>query len=344
MESIADLSHVLVAIPALNEAAHIAATLASLIGPETEGATIVVADGGSTDGTVAIVAQLAALHPGLRLMHNPAKLQSAGINGVVARHAEPKHRILVRCDAHAIYPPGYIARVASSLETRDVAALAVPMDAWGADGFQKAAAWIVDTPLGSGGAAHRGGARSGFVDHGHHAGISLDWFRRIGGYDPDFSHNEDAEFDLRLRDAGGQIWLDAGIRLDYVMRPSLSALVRQYLNYGQGRARTVLKHRIRPRLRQMVPVLNLLGLMLALPLSLFFASALLWPALYLASLALASMAGAVGLGRAGLWAGLALGAIHLAWGYGFLRVAAPALWRRFGWRAGAASGREDALS
>ena len=86
--------------------------------------------------------------------------------------------------------------------------------------FQRAAAWVVDTPLGSGGAAHRGGRQSGSVDHGHHAGFRLDWFRRIGGYDESFSHNEDAEFDHRLAAPAARIWLDAEIRLEYRMRDS----------------------------------------------------------------------------------------------------------------------------
>ena len=315
-------NEILVAVPALNEAAHIERCLASLIGDDAfmRQVRVVVADGGSHDATVTLVNQLTGRFPNLRQIDNPQRLQAAAINAVVATMAEPEHRILVRCDAHATYPPGYVRAVANSLIDRpDAASLATPMDATGTNGFQRAAAWIVDTPLGSGGSAHRGGRRSGWVDHGHHAGVRLDWFQRIGGYDESFSHNEDAEFDHRLGLAGGRVWLDADIRLDYSMRPTPGALWRQYWNYGQGRARTLLKHRMRPRLRQMIPVVNLLGMAAGLALSPVIPMAILWPAAYAAMLVAVSLVGALRLqSPSGVWAGPVLGIMHNAWGAGFL--------------------------
>ena len=113
------------------------------------------------------------------------------------------------------------------------------------------------------------------------------------------------------------------------MRDSLRALMRQYWNYGRGRARTVVKHRMRPRLRQLVPAVNL-GLLI-LGFALVFAGisagstglvalGLVWPLLYLCVL----MAASVWMflrhrSAAGLWAGPALAGMHLAWGAGFLR-------------------------
>lgn len=313
---------VLVAVPTLNEAAHIEACLISLIADDDFMADVhvVVADGGSRDATIVLVDGLKQRFPNLRRIDNPRRLQSAAINTVVATKAGPDHKILVRCDAHAVYPPGYVRAVAESLASRPYAAsLATPMDATGATCFQKAAAWIVDTPLGSGGSAHRGGRRSGWVDHGHHAGFRLDWFRKIGGYDETFSHNEDAEYDHRLGLAGGRVWLDADIRLDYSMRATPVALWRQYWNYGRGRARTVMKHRMRPRLRQMIPVINLFGLCFGLLLSPLLPATMFWPAAYVAALLLVSLAGAAKLRSVcGLWAGPVLGIMHNAWGAGFL--------------------------
>ncbi|MEY8800919.1 glycosyltransferase family 2 protein [Leisingera sp. XS_AS12] len=313
---------ILVAIPALNEAAHLEQCLDSLIGNDNfmRDVRVVVADGGSQDGTAALAARLRQRYPALRLIDNPGKLQSAAINTAVASMASPGHRFLVRCDAHSIYPKGYVRAVTESLATRpDAAALATPMDATGTGCFQRAAAWIVDTPLGSGGSAHRGGRKSGWVDHGHHAGFRLDWFRQVGGYDESFSHNEDAELDHRLGLAGGRVWLDAQIRLTYSMRTTPGALCRQYWNYGRGRGRTILKHRMRLRLRQMIPVANLLGLLATLMLSPLFPAAALWPAAYATALACAAAVCALKLrSPCGLWAGPALAIIHNSWGAGFL--------------------------
>lgn len=313
---------VLVAVPALNEATHIEACLDSLIGndPFMAGVRVVVADGGSNDATLAIVQRLATRYPNLSGIDNPGRLQSAAVNGVVAAVVDPVHRYLVRCDAHAVYPPGYVRAVVESLAGRpEAASVATAMDATGTGCLARASAWIVDTPLGSGGSAHRGGHRSGWVDHAHHAGFRLDWFRRVGGYDPDFSHNEDAELDHRLGLAGGRVWLDAGIRLDYRMRETLRGLFVQYWRYGRGRARNLLKHGVRPRLRQMLPVVLVLVLAAGLLLGPFWPPALVVVVGYLAAVTAVSVAGMLALkSLCGLWAGPAMAAMHLAWGAGVL--------------------------
>lgn len=311
------VSEILVVVPALNEERHIVECLESLL-RDDPGLAVVVADGGSTDRTRDLAAGLVPRFPHVQVIDNPERLQSAGINRAVATCAKPAHRILVRCDAHAGYPLGFVRAVAEVMDEQGAASVVVPMDSIGQTGFARAAAWIVDTPLGSGGSAHRGGRTSGPVDHGHHAGMSLDWFRKIGGYDQGFSHNEDAEYDHRLRLAGGLIWMQSDIRLDYVMRPTFGTLARQYWNYGRGRARTVLKHRLRPKLRQLIPVVNLLGMVLALAVSLVWPWALLWPLTYLWTLGMVSLVGIRAIGSDGIWAGPALFAMHNFWAAGFL--------------------------
>lgn len=323
-----DPHSVLIVIPSLNEETHIADCVRSLMCPTDwmNAVTTVIADGGSTDRTRQIVAAIATEYPNVALVDNPDRLQSAGINAAVRQMARPHHRYMVRCDAHATYPPGYVRSVVETIEAQDVDAVASVLDATGQGAFQRAAAWIVDTPLGSGGSAHRGGCRSGFVDHGHHAGFSLDSFKRIGGYDSTFSHNEDAEYDARLTQAGGRIWLNADIRIQYLMRPTLSGLARQYWNYGRGRARTISKHRMRPRVRQILPALNAVAFAVSLCAALFWPPALAWSALYFGALAAISLTGCIGLkSAAGLFAGPALGAMQLGWGFGFLRQCAEQL-------------------
>lgn len=323
-------SNVIVAIPTLNEEQHIEKTIRALMRPLewTSDCDFVVADGGSTDRTREIVQTLSAEFPNLRLIHNAERLQSAAINIVVAQAANPRHSILIRCDAHAIYPYGFVKSLAETLTANSVASVVTAMDSIGTTATARAAAWVVDTPVGSGGAAHRGGARSGYVDHGHHAAFDLDWFRKVGGYDKSFSHNEDAEYDLRLRRAGGKIWLDAGVRLAYVMRPSIRSLARQYWNYGRGRARTVVKHAIRPRLRQIAPVLNLLLLVVSAVTAIFWWPGAIWVAAYATLLLCVGLAGAVRLkSLSGFFAGPALAAMHLAWGAGFLTQLSKAMAR-----------------
>lgn len=312
---------ILAVIPALNEERHIETCIRSLMAGDARllQVPLIVADGGSTDGTVAIVERLKDEFPNLRLIHNPKRLQAAAINLAVASESLPGTRYVVRCDAHSIYPEGFILSVATSLQETGAASVVIPMDAVGDTCFERANAWIVDTPLGSGGSVHRGGRTSGYVDHGHHAGFDIDMYRKVGGYDETFSHNEDAEYDERVAQAGGKIYLDAGIRIRYIPRGSVHRLAKQYFNYGKGRARNVRKHGQRLKIRQALPVFALLastGGIVAAPL---FVPTLILPAGYMITLGLASITIAVSKrSPCGLLAGLISGTMHMSWAAGFL--------------------------
>lgn len=310
----------LIIIPALNEGAHIAAVLESLTAQAPPDARIVVADGGSTDDTPAIAARF----PRVTLMPNPGRLQSAGINRAVEHHGDGC-TLLLRADAHAAYPPDFIATLLSELSHTGVASITVPMRTLGPTPFAKAVAAAQNSLLGTGGSAHRTGAGGRFVDHGHHALMRLDAFRAVGGYDPTQSHNEDAELDHRLRAAGHTIWLTGRTHLGYVPRGSFAALFRQYLKHGRGRAATTRKHRLRLKPRQMAPLLvpPALGLA-ALGAALSFLHPL-WMVLAVPALAWATICLAYGallaLGQHSLpvvLSGPAAMTMHLAWALGYL--------------------------
>ena len=326
MTSIAE--RIIVVVPTLNEEKHIETCLESLgyTSDALAGAVFVVSDGGSSDRTREIVRDLSSKAPNLWLIDNPGKLQSAGVNAAIASEHSEGRDILVRCDAHAHYSPDYVIRLAETLLARQVASVVVAMHSVGTTCFGKAAAWSIETPFGSGGAAHRAGRASGFIDHGHHAAFDIGFFRKIGGYDPTFSHNEDAEYDYRLVQAGGKIWLEADIQMTYFMRPDPRGLARQYVNYGAGRMRTLLKHGLRPKLRQFLPIL------LAVIVIVSVAGGLLLHPVFLLGLG-----GYLGLVFAvslhvlwkkrsvcALWVGPALAIMHLCWAYG----ASKTFWKR----------------
>lgn len=310
----------LVVIPTLNEAAHIEALLLALVsdfGCPLD-ALLVVVDGGSTDGTPAIVERVASSHPNVRLLHNRKRTQSTGINLAVREFGE-RAEILVRCDAHSVYPGGFCARLIDTLERTGADSVVVPLDSIGKSPLQRAIAWVSNSPIGTGGAQHRAGRQSGFVDHGHHAAFRMEVFRKAGGYDEDFVCNEDAEFDCRQRALGARIYLDASIRIAYYPRATLRALYLQYFRYGLGRSRTVRRHPGSVRLRQLAVPGHVLASAAALALSPWAPWLLTWPAAYAAALTTCSLAITV---RERSWAGLLAGpaaaTMHTAWGMGFL--------------------------
>jgi len=163
--------NILVVIPTYNEEKYVEQCIRSLVDGVDKQAVIAVVDGMSEDRTVEIVEQLKAEFSNLVLINNPKRLQSAAVNLAVEQYSHFQAGYLVRCDAHSIYPPNFVRDIVSCLDAKGAASVVIPMDAVGETCFEKANAWIVDTPFGSGGAAHRGGAASGYIDHGHHAGF-----------------------------------------------------------------------------------------------------------------------------------------------------------------------------
>ncbi len=325
-----------VVIPTLDEADHIEACLKSLMigNEEMNDVLFIVADGGSTDGTIEIVERLQGAMSNLEILHNPRKIQSAAMN-IAAQQAPAERTILVRCDAHSIYPVDFVLKVAETLRVHDVASVVVPMDAVSKGGcFQSANAWVVDSPLGNGGSAHRGGDMSGPIDHGHHAAFDRRVYLELGGYDEVFTHNEDAEYDVRVNAAGFTVYMDARARIQYVPRSTFRGLWKQYFNYGKGRAKNLKKHGNKPRFRQAIPLLNFLALCgSAIGFALWsvlgpqtgwlhamgLAVMAFQPLLYLTALIAVSVWGAMRLkSPCGLMSGVVLACMHNSWALGFL--------------------------
>lgn len=309
---------VLCVIPTLNEAEHIEDVLERLLRDQgTLGLRIVVSDGGSTDRTRQIVQEVSQRHPNVLLINNPARIQSSAVNAAVRRYGADAD-ILIRCDAHAIYPVGYCRKLVETLERVGADAVVVPMDSVGKTPFQRAVAWVSNSAIGTGGSAHRAGRQSGFVDHGHHAAFRMSMFRAAGGYDDTFTHNEDAELDCRQCALGARIYLDSEVRLGYHPRKDVRSLFWQYFKYGAGRSRTVRRHPHSLRLRQLA-VPGHLALTLLAPLLLpWTALLLLWPVTYLSALLAVSVALGVRHRQAcGLLGGVAALVMHTAWALGF---------------------------
>lgn len=314
-----NMEKILAVIPCLNEEAHIEKLVRDLVADCRDlPVRIVIADGGSADRTPAIARALAAENDNVHLLENPKRIQSAAVNLAVATCGEGVQWLL-RLDAHSGYPPSFCRILVEEARETGATAVVVPMDTIGEKGFQRAVAAAQNSRLGNGGAAHRrvDGGQGRWVDHGHHALMSIDAFRAVGGYDESFTHNEDAELDIRLARAGSRIWLTAKVASHYYPRATAGALFRQYMNYGRGRAKTLRKHRLRPKLRQMIPAAVVPAGLLALAAPFFWPAAVplaAWAGLCLGGgLLLAVRARDPGLAVAGMAAMV----MHAGWSLGF---------------------------
>lgn len=310
---------VLVVIPCLNEEAHLPRLLERLRA-DANAARIVVADGGSTDRSVEIARRAAEADPRVVLMHNRARIQSAGVNEAVRAQAGAPS-LFVRVDAHAAYPEDFLARLVAAQAESGADSVTVSMHAVAAPNacFQRAVAAAQNSRLGTGGSPHREGGARVWVDHGHHALFRTEAFLAAGGYDERFSHNEDAELDIRLKAQGARILLAADIRIDYFPRASAAGLARQYFSFGAGRAQTALKHRKPPQPRQLAPAMIAPALALALlaPLSPWAAApAVAWLTL---CLGYGLVLGVRAKSLCACASGFAAAIMHVAWSLGFLR-------------------------
>jgi succinoglycan biosynthesis protein ExoA len=244
----------LVVFPCLNEETYLEPLVMRFVN-SLQGWSVrfAIVDGGSSDRSIQIAQILSKEHSQVSFLNNPKHIQSAAINLAVSTFGQDAD-YLIRIDVHADYPENYCQILIAEAEKQKADSVVVSMKAEGKGFFQKGVAVAQNSLLGNGGSKHRkGDSRGRWIDHGHHALIRIDAFKKISGYDETFSHNEDAEFDFRLCKAGGKIWLTGETAVTYFPRNSPLSLFVQYYHYGFGRARNIKKNKIRLKLRQMIP-------------------------------------------------------------------------------------------
>jgi glycosyltransferase involved in cell wall biosynthesis len=257
---------VTVVIPCLDEEAHIEDCIRSVqaqVWPHDR-IEILVADGMSLDATREILGRLAASDSRIRLIDNPARVPSAGLNECIRR---ARGDVIVRMDVHADYAPDFVEKCVAALERTGADNVGGAARPNAKTFFQRCVAAALRSPLGIGGSKYREPEAEGFVETVWPGAFDRRVFERVGLYDPKATTNEDAELNQRILDAGGRVYMSRDIVSHYYPRESVRALARQYFKYGKGRARTLLKHRKHVSIRPALPFLGLAGEALVLVLA-----------------------------------------------------------------------------
>jgi succinoglycan biosynthesis protein ExoA len=239
--------------PMLDEAEHVENLVADIAAQDWEGdLQLLVADGGSTDDSVARLRGAAARHGvALEIVDNPERLVSPGLNRCIRRATGD---LIVRVDCHSRYASEYLRLcVAAAEETRaeNVGGLTVPR---GRTPMERAVAAAMDSAFGGiGWTRHRPAGRIE-VDTVPFGAFRPEAFRMAGLFDESLLRNQDEEFNLRLRRAGGRIVLDPSISVFYTPRGSFRRVFRQYYEYGRWKAPVMTKHRRPTSARSLAPV------------------------------------------------------------------------------------------
>jgi succinoglycan biosynthesis protein ExoA len=232
---------VTIAMPCRDEEPYIEACMRSVQAQDwpRDRLEILVADGMSVDATREILARLAADDERIRLIDNPGFVQAAGLNACI-RNA--RGEVIVRMDVHADYPPDFVRKCVNVLDRTGADNVGGAAHPRARTFFQRCVAAALASPLGIGGSQYRKIDAEGYVESVWPGAFRRDVFERFGMFDPGAITNEDAELNQRIVDAGGRVYLSREIVVHYYPRESMRALARQYFKYGQGRARTLLKH------------------------------------------------------------------------------------------------------
>jgi glycosyltransferase involved in cell wall biosynthesis len=326
-------------VPCYNEEATIRYLLDSVLAQTYPRAQmeLIISDGVSTDHTREVIASFQDEHPDLtvRVVENAARTIPSGLNQSIRAS---KGDIIVRLDAHSMPIPEYVERCVAAHEAGmgdnvgGVWEIRAGAETWIAKSISFAAAH----PLGVGDAMYRLNAKAGAVDTVPFGSFRRALIDKIGAFDETLLSNEDYEFNTRVRESGGTVWLDPSIRSVYFSRGTLGKLAAQYWRYGFWKFKMLKRYPHTLRWRQALPPLFVLILFVLIVLSLFvvFARYLLAAQLfgYFFVLTLAGLKLAVEKKIGYLLPGLplAISTMHMAWGAGFLWSGISGLYTKHG--------------
>lgn len=317
----AEWPSVSVIVPMRNERDAIGPCLEAVLAQDypAERLEVVVADGDSGDGSARIVNEYARRDPRVRVVANPKRIVSCGLNAAI-RVAGGE--VIVRVDGHTRVAPDYVRQGVEALRRTGAENVGGPMCAVGGGLFGDAVALAMSSRFGIGAYFHFG-AEEREVDTVYLGCWPRGVFERVGLFDEELTRNQDDEFNYRLRKEGGRIVITPHMRSWYQNRQHVGRLAVQFYEYGEWKVRVLQKHPRQMSPRHFVPP----AFVGALAASLIGAGSI--PLAGTACIGMAgsyaAFVGAVAAGLTGgrgprLWAATstALAVIQLAWGIGFL--------------------------
>jgi len=314
-------------IPCYNEEKRIR-TLLTAIYSQTyprDSIEVVIADGNSTDNTRAIIKGFTILRPDLNihLIDNPKRTIPSGLNkGIKASHGD----VIIRIDAHSQPYPDYIERCVESL----VSGLAENVGGvWEIQPGDQT--WIAQSiaiaaslPIAVGDALYRHATKPAYVETVPFGAFKREMLALIGFYDETLLSNEDYEFNSRILQSGGRIWLDPKIRSQYFARSTLPDLSKQYWRYGYWKWKMLRRYPKTLRWRQALPPLFVLSLILTIVAAFFYHQLWIIPAgelvIYYLILMAVSFHTSIRSKNWKLFFGIppAISTMHFSWGLGLL--------------------------
>ncbi len=304
-----------VIIPARNADAVLPGALDSVLSQDYDGPIeVIVADGSDT---LATADMLWRRYPSVRAVSNPEQITPAGLNHALRAATGD---IIVRCDAQAALPKGYVKRVVATLIRTGAANVGGLQRPVGTTVVERAVAMATTSFLGTGGARYRMGGSEGPTDTVYLGAWPREKLEALGGFNTTLTANEDYELNYRLRQRGETVWFDPELAVAYRPRGNFVALFHQYFTYGHRKVAVLKIHPASLRVRQLAAPLLVLGMIVS---DLLLLTDTVWssvlPSIYFTTLILGGLiTGLRHLDFAGFLVPLVWVTIHMGWGMGFL--------------------------
>jgi GT2 family glycosyltransferase len=318
------LPAITVIMPVLNEEAHLADSVQSILAQSYPNEIdLIVALGPSHDDTNKIAKALAKKDKRIKLLDNPRGLTTVGLNAAIKI---AKHDYIVRIDAHSEPEQNYFQDGIRILLEQDADEVGGIMQAKGRSAFQKAVAYAYTSRWGIGAASYHVGGKAGEAESAYLGIFKKSALERVGGYDESIIRGEDWELAQRIKRTGGKVWFSPELKVTYWPRGRFGRLVKQFYSTGVWRGDLTRRDPGAASKRYFVPPLAVLAIAAGFTLLAFGQSlgnlrllGIVPAAAYLLGVTLVAVLAAGLTLKSRLALVIALSAMHMSWGWGFLR-------------------------
>lgn len=218
-------------LPVYNEEQYIEKCLTSILNfqkPNDYDFEIIITDGNSTDNTLNIVKNKFGHLNNIIIINNPNRYQSYGLNlGIKLSKGE----YILRLDAHAHYPTDYLKlcyHISKTKLSDNTGGIIITEP--GSDSFSGLIVQALTThKFGVGNSSFRVKSFSGEVDTVPYGFFKKEIFEKIGYFDERLIRCQDYEFNSRILNSGGKIWIDSRIQITYYNQPDLYSFLKKQM-------------------------------------------------------------------------------------------------------------------
>ena len=260
--------------PVYNEEAYIESFLDSIIAQDfpQNNMEVFIIDGESNDSTVNIIKKYIFKYKFIKYLNNTDRFQVYAMNiGIKASNGN----YIIRLDAHSVYPKDYFSsliKTAVNLNADNVGGICETLPA-NDTLISKSISLVMSNSFGVGNSMFRIGSKdiiqTDTVPFGCYKSSVFDL---IGYFDTDLKRNEDDEFNARLINNGGKIFLNPDIVVKYFGRESISKMSMMFYQYGFFKPLVNIKTKSITTVRQIIPLLFVCFLIIGSIFSFFTAS------------------------------------------------------------------------